>query len=541
MKKYTIISLLIFCISVQAQKYLRYDMADGSFNGFYTESVDSILHYEEGGVKSTIVYASGIAHTIPIADIKGISLENAIPTLNDHGDYRLYEFNGDSNQGEKIFVDNRASLCASKNGDFGSNDTIVFSSAYNDIALLMTTDSEGRLKKIFSKDILIFFDYDDEHCTNAIIQDGKDYSVIPINIENSAKLATRAPGVSALIKVANFFRKNKQLSDFFIKQRGKLPDFVEFGISQKLNDLTSFFVAVTEMESNPEMRNQCLIVDALSIAGDIAGIISSLAAEPASGGISTAILWASYASLLKDLTSMYNHSHPDDEQIRVYHDYYKNKYELNIVTLPATDITKTSATLNGSITSLKLLAGNLYFNVEQQSKTYSAQKTPMSESEWSLSAELQDLEPGKKYSFEAGYTIKVDGLDLVFTGGKQSFVSRSDISDITGVWLCKEYQEGELVGEATFELKEDKTVTKYDESGSGSEPGINTGYWSVNDDGTLGIEFSKSTFSGAHWKSYAGTFDDLSNPTKIEGKAYYQYTGNMGLGSQRSYDFIMTR
>lgn len=541
MKKYTIIVFLILCTTLQAQKYLRYDMEDGSFNGFYTERVDSILHDVEDGIMKSFVYSNDVRHVIPVDDIKGIGIENVVPSKEDYGKYRLYEINSEDLGVKKIFVDNRASLIASTNGEFGANDTILFSSAYNDAALLMTTDSIGRIKKIFDQNILLFFDYDAELGNEAIIITEGRHEVIPIEYSEPTVSKTRIAGASALTKVADFIRKNKLLSELFVRERGNIPDFLESAISNDIDQFLEYLMVLSEVESNPEMRNQCLIVDALTIAGDLAAIVTSIAAIPVSGGASTVSLAIASYDLIKNLETIRDRLFPDEEQMRVYHDYYKNKYGLSIETLPATDVTKTSATLNGSITSQKLLAGNLYFSVENRSKTYPANRAPVSDGLWNLSAELKDLESGKKYSFEAGYAIKVDGLDLVFTGGKQSFVSKSDIPNITGVWLCKDYQDGKLVGEATFELKEDKTVIKYDESGSGAEPGINTGYWSINDEGTFSVEFSKSTFSGAHWKSYGGTFDNLSSPTKIEGKAFYQYTGNMGLGTQRFYDFTMTR
>ena len=148
MKKYTIIAFLILCTTLQAQKYLRYDMEDGSFNGFYTVRVDSILHDVENGIIKSFVYSNGVRHAVPVDGIKGIGIEDVVPSKEDYGKYRLYEINSEDQGVKKIFVDNRASLIASTNGEFCANDTILFSSAYNDAALLMTTDSLGRIKKI---------------------------------------------------------------------------------------------------------------------------------------------------------------------------------------------------------------------------------------------------------------------------------------------------------------------------------------------------------------------------------------------------------
>ena len=158
MKRFTFVVTLIFiCSALQAQKYLRYTMKDGSFNGFYSECVDSILHGLEDGIQKSFVFSSGMKYSIPADNILSVEMENAIPNIDDYGEYRLYELTCDDERIKKIYVDNRATLCASTSGEFGANDTILVASVYSGIEMLIITDSEGRFKKLFVDDVLFTF------------------------------------------------------------------------------------------------------------------------------------------------------------------------------------------------------------------------------------------------------------------------------------------------------------------------------------------------------------------------------------------------
>ena len=163
MKKLFIILVLLFaCISSEAQKFLRYQMNNDTYNGFYTKSIESITHDYKDGIATTFVQSSGRIYEIPVANINEITIEDASITNSDIGEYRIYEFNYEEGNVKKIYVDNRASLFASHNGDFGANDTILFSSAYNDIAWIFFTDDQGRIKKFFDGNKLFYFDYDND-------------------------------------------------------------------------------------------------------------------------------------------------------------------------------------------------------------------------------------------------------------------------------------------------------------------------------------------------------------------------------------------
>lgn len=835
-----ILSLLMLCTSLQAQKYLRYIMKDGSFNGFYSESIDSILHRVEDGSNKSFVYGYGRQFSIPVNDVNEIKIENIIPSIDNLGDYRLYEFNYDDKQVKKLFVDNRSTLFGSASGEFNANDTIVFSSAYNGIYALIITDFEGRIKKMFLNDILLWFDYESDNTINAVVQTSDGYTVIPIEIETKVNIQRRSSKASAISNIVNFFKTNKTITGFFRTPRGKLPKDVERTISNAIDLQTKMALILAEVDSNPELRNLCTFLDVLYIGRDLAGIIAAFAAEPVTGGASTSAIYLLYIDIFSNIISLLDHTFPSEKQMEVYRDYYKKKYGINIVSLPATEITCTSAVINGSITSLKGLKGNLYFSVEPVSKTLIANTNPVSDGLWKLNATISNLEPGNTYSYIPNYRCVIDGLELVYSGANQSFATlipvaitgtasnetknsttiscsyknvpedgvcgveytwnngsikksigrsngtqtislsglkpgttytycafieaygqtyygdsktfttepfnctvtlsdfkvtksrykegefendgikydyRFDVSvtatldaedmsyvaewgyvyeapnghkaeislsqfgtkytdtryayfrntahsttrlygyayivgsdnpiygevydypldyniptattgdcsnvtinsatiscsyenvpdgatcgveyawnegshmqtasssngiqtitlsglkpgttytycayieangqtyygedktfttiaelpDITGVWHCKEYQEGSLTGEGTFKLNTDGTVTRSDLRNSGSELGSQTGRWAINANGLVHIYFEYITNSGASEKSYSGTINSIVNPTQIEGNATYRYTGNMGGGTVRTYDFVMTR
>ena len=78
MKFITKISLSFFFAlfvtsNICGQAYMRYKMKDGSFNGFYTDCIDSISHIKENGVFVQKVYSGAITKTIPVDNIIDIS------------------------------------------------------------------------------------------------------------------------------------------------------------------------------------------------------------------------------------------------------------------------------------------------------------------------------------------------------------------------------------------------------------------------------------------------------------------------------------
>lgn len=91
MKKY-ILTLFILAISTNsifAQSFMRYHMHDGSFNGFYTNCIDSISHVIENGEAVSKVYSGKSCRTIPIKNISDISFESSTLDSGNAGEYQI--------------------------------------------------------------------------------------------------------------------------------------------------------------------------------------------------------------------------------------------------------------------------------------------------------------------------------------------------------------------------------------------------------------------------------------------------------------------
>lgn len=138
--------VLAFCCA-NAQKYIHYYMNDTTFNGFYTSMKPEINHDLE--TNNSIISLNGNVYKVPIENIDKIEIEDALVTDSFIGDYSIYEGAFENQKYKYAFVDTRAHLLASKNGDFGANDTILFASVYNNERILFITNNEGKIQKIF--------------------------------------------------------------------------------------------------------------------------------------------------------------------------------------------------------------------------------------------------------------------------------------------------------------------------------------------------------------------------------------------------------
>jgi hypothetical protein len=405
MKKIIVVVTLLFaCLSLEAQKFLRYQMNNNTYNGFYTNEIGSILHDYKNGIAKTYVNVYSKVYEIPINDINCISVEDATIANGDVGQYSIYEFNYEEGEIKKIFVDNRASLFASHNGDFGANDTILFSSAYNDIAYLFYTDDQGRIKKIFDGVKLFYVVYNNDDCT---IIDLSDTSYVQINSTNS----------NSSFQSLKSSKRQAALFNFFFRQLGNFSNAQNYllGTCQGFlnSSLSNFAQNIHDIGNNPELHHQSLIVDGLSIGGDIVGIVSSLFAEPFTLGWSTASLVTNAGFLLHDLTDLSNHIWPDSEQMQKYRDYYQKRYSIHVAAIAAENVSYTSATLRGEATSSEGLNGSFTFSLHGENYEVLSGINNTS-NPCIITANASKLKPGRLYFYSVHYTCVVDGLQLVF-------------------------------------------------------------------------------------------------------------------------------
>lgn len=402
MKRITII-LLAVCsiISVHAQKYVNIHMNDGSFNGFYTSSDVQIQHSEEFQISSILV--NGAIHDIPLANIDKIVIEDTRVSNNFVGDYRIYEMNQPQEFFKKIIVDNRASLLASRNGDFGANDTIFFASDYRNEKFVFHTDSLGRLKKCFTGDRLFTYLHSEDNL-NDIVEFATDGSVITHRKNsNIVKRLKSNESQSTATSVIEFF--------------GNIVDTDYTDPVDVLGTVKTLVQNYTDIGNNPELHNQFLIIDGLIVAKDFGGVISSGAALVESEGMTWLLFLESLHSFYDSVNGLMDAMFPDSEQMRIYTEYYQNKYGINLRAITPTDITSTSANIRGTFTASNGINGNLSFSLKKLAGggnvEYIIPSIQQSNSQTAiLSAYKENLLPNSTYFYYIKYDFVVDGLEL---------------------------------------------------------------------------------------------------------------------------------
>lgn len=399
-KKIIVLMLLSVCLSSGAQKFLRYQMNNNTYNGFYTFGIESIIHDYKNGIATTFVNASGKVYEIPIENIDCISVEDANISNDNIGQYRIYEFNYEEGDIKKIFVDNRASLFASHNGDFGANDTILFSSAYNGIAWFFYTDDLGRIKKFFDGNSLMFIDYDSED--EFTVLDLLSNTTNHYNLTSSQACSlSRAPSSQDISRFVRSFIQH-------IQQIGTRE-------GQSVQSALELAKNLEVVQNNPELHNLLLFSDWVSVGQDVLSIGASVLGGIPTGGASLAEFGLSVGSLFSDIVNLVNDTWPDSEQMQKYRDYYQKKYSIHVAAIAAENVSYTSATLRGEATSLEGLNGTFTFRLYgENDETLSGTKNNVTNNSCIITANASKLKPGWPYFYSVQYTCVVDGLQLVF-------------------------------------------------------------------------------------------------------------------------------
>lgn len=386
--------------NLYGQSFMRYKMKDGSFNGFYTSCIDSISHVTENGIVVSKVYYGDNIKTIPVDNIIDISFEGAtLSSGQDVREYNIVEFEGKEGF-KKAYVDNRATLIASKTGDFFANDTILIASAYNNIKCLFFTDNDGRITRFFDGENYLIFDNDDE--------------VFVVNdFSDTAVKSTRGVG-KVIWQSLRRVLENKKVQ-----------------AALKVGEISASYLVenLDAIANDPELHSQRLIVAGLSLAGALidpfAYVSSILATLDYNDNYHAKLIDDFYGGISGSFMDLINEMYPDPETIEKYKEFYANKYKLYLSALSATDITATSATLNGSIYTEDGLRGDLYFCFHE---VYGEGETTVSVTEkydkvneWKLEGFKSNLKPDTWYMYYLKYVCSVDRLQLNFTSEPVDF------------------------------------------------------------------------------------------------------------------------
>lgn len=387
----------LFVISnIYGQAYMRYKMKDGSFNGFYTNCIDSISHIKENGVFVQKVYSGAITKTIPVDNIIDISFESAtLDSGQDAGEYKIVEFDGKEGF-KKAYVDNRATLIASKTGDFFANDTILMASAYNNTKCLFFTDENGRVSRFFDGDNYLIIDNDDD-----------------VFVVNDFSNTTR--GVDKVVWKSFEKAWNNPAIQAYLK----------------LNDISLGYLVenLDVIANDPELHSQRCIYAVLSLAGalidPIAYLSSILALLNYDDSNPFKVFDDFYGGIAGSIHDLLNEMWPDSETMKKYRDFYANKYNLYLTISDATNITTTSATFNGSIFTEDGLRGDLYFCVWEllgnDMITIPATQEYDKVNQWKCECSMTDLKPDTWYCYYLKYICTVDKLKLEFTSETANF------------------------------------------------------------------------------------------------------------------------
>ena len=391
---------LIACLIpavMNAQAFMRYHMKDGSYNGFYTNCIDSIKHTTENGEIVQKVYIGENIKIIPVNDIIDISFESAVLDNGNAGEYKIGEFEGNGDF-KKAYVDNRASLIASKTGDFFANDTILLASAYNDFKCLLFTDENGRITRYFDGNNYLIFDDED------------DFFIVDTPTVSYSK-TTRA-SIEAIWDAIYKILTNKKVQ-------------AKIGVIEKVQ---SYFAQNMELISNdPELRSRRLWVASLSMITSLVDPFSYLSSvlvwtsddnevlqfiDEFYGGVGS-----SYRELLKEIS-------PDKETMEKYKQFYQDKYGINIFTLPATNVQATSATLKGTISSGdKLKQGNVYFEIVGLDKKIQVTPVEIVNGQYEVTTQVTQLMPETWYMYYLVYDCTVDGLHFKYSSEAKDFTT----------------------------------------------------------------------------------------------------------------------
>ena len=423
---------------------MRYQMQDGSFNGFYTNCVDSIRHSIESGINVQKVFLGHMIKTIPIDDIIDISFESAtLESYETSGEYRLYDLDLGDQEFKRALMDNRSFCIASKNGDFGANDTIYVSSVYNDVKAIMYTDSQGRVSRYF---------------------DGENYFILDYKIDGTVDLIDFTEENRVTIRNMAYPETRGVLSSKWSKRLKIFADELEGycdgkRLSNRLEMIQNLADILDNIESNPELHNQRVTLGWLTIASDLVGLSASLFSVMPSGGLTIPIIALQLADFYSDIQALIEEIYPDSRVKDKYKDYYANKYGISATTLPAVDVNSTSATLIGLLGSGDGLKGDLHFVLsEVYGKEYdyvTPEYEEFATNQFSVEAKVGDLTPDTWYMYYLEYKCTVDGLTfryskeaLDFTTLKPTAVTgKADLTKNSAIIDC-EYQnaEGMLCG-----------------------------------------------------------------------------------------------
>jgi len=437
MKRWFVTALLsVVALFASAQKYMRYHMNDGSFNGFYTDCVDSIVHTSE----HTQVWTFGECHEIPLANIDTITFEGVdLGTDADDmvGQYRIYEYEVSPTDSiysvyKKAYFDNRALLMTSKTGEFGANDTIMIHSEFYGGSLLMFTDDDGNICRVFDGEYMLdIITHEDGSSTVHLFGESSDsiLATLELPVDLFEKYSyTRAVSVSPVLNpflnaLEGFTKKYKEIRaqyQAFAKEHPVKNYWMrQAGTTLLVNGAEWLVEVLTDIESDPNYRNRVLLFDGVQVVGDLVGIGITALGGTLTGGALWAALGYECGTLMADFHELMTDCLPSNEVEENYKKYYEQKYRLKLDIQEAVDVTETSATLNGNVYTADGIKGNVSFflwDYKGHEVEIDATITGSDNNyKYSFSAQVENLEPDTEYVYWVRYTCTINGMTFFYS------------------------------------------------------------------------------------------------------------------------------
>lgn len=433
--------ILTFCLLATvavagAQRYMRYHMNDGSFNGFYTDCVDSIVHTSE----HTQVWTFGECYEIPLAHIDTITFEGVdLGTDADDmvGRYRIYEYEVSPTDSiysvyKKAYFDNRALLMTSKTGEFGANDTIMIHSEFYGGSLLMFTDDDGNICRVFDGEYMLdIITHEDGSSTVHLFGESSDtiLATLELPVDLFEKYSyTRAVSVSSVLNpflnaLEGFTKKYKEIRaqyQAFAKEHPVKNYWMrQAGTTLLVNGAEWLVEVLTDIESDPNYRNRVLLFDGVQVVGDLVGIGITALGGTLTGGALWAALGYECGTLMADFHELMTDCLPSSEVEENYKKYYEQKYRLKLDTQEAVDVTETSATLNGNVYTADGIKGNVsFFLWDYKGGEFEINATITgsdSNYKYSFSAQVENLKPDTEYVYWVRYTCTINGITFYYS------------------------------------------------------------------------------------------------------------------------------
>lgn len=495
---------LVMANTISAQKFIRYQMNDNTYNGFYTASIDSIKYvYENSGVE-TITYIDDLCYHIPITKIDSITFEGASTEKNEFDGYRIYEVSRPDEVFKKIYVDNRSVVMMSQTGEFSKNDTILIASTYNQFKYLICTDENGAIVRIFDEEELYFIDY------------GKNENIdIFTSNENIYSTQLTIPQETGIYA---FCQQLKEILTAINKKHMPLK-----GWSKAAKYSTEFILTLLQKAQKESIvKDKVLIIDETLKEEDEPGVIASTEEIQGSPSKDAFILYIVTVIKEGDETSKkLKEKNPKEKQVEAYRKYYNKKYDIKLSALPpdSKSITQTSAQLTGELyTTETTRRGKAYFLLSSENdkgKEIAATEESIKNNSYTLTAKADGLTANKEYIYTVTYKCKVQGLEFTYTSEKQSFKTLP-------------LEPTATTGEATNVKQESATVEcTYQNVPQGAVCGVE--FWGRNEQARK--QSTPSTTDGSQSISLFG----LRVSTNYSYRAYLEYKGNIYYGPIKSF------